>query len=107
MRKFILLVAFISLSCTLPTALPASQLTKTVVRTSVPPSPNPVSCARVIASKALNVRDEKHAVIGWLYHDQEVKVSGTGEWITIYTGAMTGKVRSTYLEKCREETPRR
>lgn len=108
MRKMILFLAFISLACTLPTALPLAQLTETVVPIAVPAPPNPLSCAKVVASTALNVRNENRAVVGWLYHGQEVQVSGTGGWVTVYAGNLTGKVKASYLGTCDvKETSRR
>jgi hypothetical protein len=97
MRIILILTLFLS-ACNF-SAVSSAPLTPTprIEATVTPLTP---SFACVTAIKALNVRDDKHIVIGWLYHGQKVQVSGAGDWVTINATNLTGKVRSIYLKPC-------
>jgi uncharacterized protein YgiM (DUF1202 family) len=111
MKKIIILtlaLTLASLACVQSAAQPAapgtSVPTVAVTPVTVQPAPTPSMCARVIASKSLNIRDADRDVIGWLRNGQTVSVlDGGGEWWMIRSNGVTGVVRASYLAPCEEK----
>ena len=115
LRKLFLLLLLAQLAC-LQSVTPASEATPQPSPTATPeitqheavgsiesttPTKTVQQCAQVTAVLALNVRNDKHKVIGHVYYGERVQViTDDGDWWQIQTPEISGQVRSKYLMEC-------
>jgi uncharacterized protein YgiM (DUF1202 family) len=125
MKKIIMLImclALMSLAClesaavvNQPSAVSGDVVTATAVESIVPTvtkgldtpaatRPAKVSCAKVIASDALNLRmqaSEQSRILAWLKNNDVVVVVDTSnaDWWFVQSAVLSGYVRSVYLQK--------